>query len=115
MDRNMSCYRKAMRKNAANITTQIYRNNSRQIADDVDFLSKLEEYAATELNLNIQFESRKQIIFLESIIKFVRHPRIDEMRAICYVWGNLAHPIGGLLKLPSNLISKLKLHKRYHF
>lgn len=115
MDRNMSCYRKAMRKNAANITTQIYRNNSRQIADDVDFLSKLEEYAATELNLNIQFESRKQIIFLESIIKFVRHPRIDEMRAICYVWGNLTHPIGGLLKLPSNLISKLNLHKRYHF
>ena len=104
-----------MRKNAANITTQIYRNNSRQIADDVDFLSKLEEYAATELNLNIQFESRKQIIFLESIIKFVRHPRIDEMRAICYVWEHLAHPIRGVLKLPSNLICKLRLYKRNLF
>lgn len=111
---NMSCYRCPQSNSAHNITSQLYKENYSQVLDDFKQSCILEKYARDELKLDISFEKRKQMFFLNAVIAYIKNPNAFNRHTVGYIYTHLSAPVLAVLLLPKNFFKKMLGYVKYH-
>lgn len=107
INRNMSAYRKHGKEYKSSVTNKIYCLNKNKVLEDFIFTCNLEKYAKESLHLNINFSDRKNTIFADSIIEFIRRPNRENLFNIKRILCNNDNIILCILSLPKNIYKKI--------
>ena len=105
MDKCMSAYR-IVEKNKENLTFLIYSGNNKVI-NELNYTLQLENYANNVLKINAGFRSYKRVLFVDSIIAFMRRPSVRNINTIKTVLNNYKFPLGLLIYFPYGFIQKI--------
>lgn len=105
MDKCISAYR-IVEKNKENLTFLIYSGNNKVI-NELNYTLQLESYANNVLKINAGFRSYKKVLFVDSIIAFMRRPSLRNINTIKTVLNNYKFPLDLLIYFPYGFIQKI--------
>lgn len=111
----LSAYRVGTIGKAPNLTNTIYSFSTSHTKNDFDMLINLEQYAFSEFSKKVNFKSKKNGLFLDSILWFLKKPSDYNRNTILYIYRNLPSRFCGVSLLFFYLIKKIATHYKYKF
>lgn len=83
MDKNMSCYRVNLSKNASNATNKEFANNVNSPYENILITKQLQNYIKVhQINKDIKFGETELRFYVSSVIRFIKKPSIQSLSVL---------------------------------